>query len=81
MQQFRIEDYGIIKIDARRKSFNAHCWCISNPDHRLPTMPVRRLNRAASKRPLGIWFVDSMVTSGLLLLRPRRAPGVGQHHY
>ena len=47
---------GTIKVDKIRKQFNAHCCQLGPPaihDHRTRTTPECRLNRVATKRPLG----------------------------
>ena len=57
----KIEDGGFINIDRKRNVLNAHCACLGPPgspvDHRTPTMRECRLNRHASKAPLGLLVV------------------------
>ena len=58
LDQFDIDVYGLIKIDRKLKSLNAHCGCqgpAPYPDHRYghALMPCR-MNRVASKRSLGL---------------------------
>ena len=47
---------GSIKIDRRRKQFNAHCCMLGNgalKDHRTATMAECRMNRRFASKPLG----------------------------
>lgn len=56
LDEYRIEDFGIIKIDRKRGSLNAHCACKGQdggPDHRTATMTECRKNTAATKTPIG----------------------------
>jgi len=59
MDQWGDRPIGSIKIDVKRKQFNAHCLQLGQPgstcDHRTITMPECRLNRkvTASNKPLG----------------------------
>ena len=53
MDTFRIETFGIIKIDRKHKSCNAHCSCRTpHCDHRTETMPECRMNRKGHKKPV-----------------------------
>ena len=53
MDTFRIETFGIIKIDRKHKSFNAYCSCLAPPcDHRTKTTPECRMNRVGRKKPV-----------------------------
>lgn len=58
LDQFDIEVYGLIKIDRKLRSLNAHCMCQGPapwPDHRSGhALTPCRMNRVASKRPLGL---------------------------
>ena len=56
--EFSIGTHGAIKVDLRRKQFNAHCNCLGQPeapagkDHRTETTNECRTNSVAAKRPL-----------------------------
>ncbi len=78
---------GSIKVDEKRKQFNAHCCQLGQPgstqDHRTETMPECRMNRKASSKPLGFlvqWLRqadafsshDDHLTSNLLITLEER---------
>ena len=58
LDEFRIQHFGVIKIDLKRNSLNAHCSCLGQPgqpkDHRTALVPECRMNRAPQKRCLGL---------------------------
>jgi hypothetical protein len=58
LDEYLIENIGMIKIDRKRGLLNAHCFCLGPPrhakDHRTAKTPECRLNRNATKAPLGL---------------------------
>ena len=53
---FAIADIGYVKVDVRRRQFNAHCKHLGPPRkvHRTPTCKECRKNVVSSKKPLGV---------------------------
>ena len=60
LEKVDIKDVGFIKIDMKRRQFNAHCKWLGDPlgiDHRTPTMPECRMNRGGRFAPLALLVV------------------------
>ena len=57
LDTIKVGKYGFIKIDRKRQLLNAHCASLGAPgmkDHRTPTCTQCRMNRKATKAPLGL---------------------------
>ena len=86
LDTYAIGPWGHIKVDMKRKQFNAHCLCINPPetkDHTTPTMSECRMNRSGHKQPLAFltqWLLQSPnhdshedhMKSKHLIIKPQR---------